>query len=94
MIMTLNKIINTFFIEYTNKINIMIIVVVINHMYNILYLEVYKNRISSQFLPNGLDNVIILYIDLVNLGFSTCSALNEVIKLLLFSNTKLTLADF
>ena len=62
-------------------------------MNNILHLKVFKNQISSQFLPNELDKANILYFDLVNSGFSTCFALNEVIKLLLFSNPKLTLAD-
>ena len=70
-----------------------IITIIINSMHNILYLKVLKNQISSQFLPNELDKINIIYFDLVNAGFSTCSAINEVIKLLLFSNPKLTLTD-
>jgi|TARA_B100001093_G_C26627604_1_gene927412 hypothetical protein len=62
-------------------------------MSKITHLEVIKSKNSSQFLPNELDKINTLYFDLINSGFSTCSALNEVIKLLLFSNPKLKLTD-
>ena len=62
-------------------------------MSNIIQFQTLKNNNIYQYQTNEINMVNKLYYNLINSGFSSCSAYYEAMKLLLISNPDLELSD-
>ena len=62
-------------------------------MSNIVQIKSFKKNNSNKYPSQDVDNVKILYHDLINSGFSSCTAYHEAMKLLLFSYPNLEISD-
>ena len=62
-------------------------------MPNIIRFQSPKNNASNEYQTNKCSLVNKLYNNLINLGFSSCAAHHEAMKLLLISNPNVELSD-